>query len=289
MNKKCGYVSLIGSSNVGKSTLLNKLIGNKISIVSPKVQTTRNIINGICIENTTQLIFVDTPGIFKAKTKLEKNMVKTAWSSFADTDFVALIVDSKRGLCDDTIMVLDYLKQHNIPAILILNKIDLIPASDLLSLTKELTDIMTFRQVFMVSALTGSGVSDMRGFFAENSPEGEWLYDADEMTTAPKKFLATEITREQIFLNLHMELPYSMAVDTELWEEKKDGSAKIHQVIYVNKDSHKMIILGAGGNMIKRISQAARQEITKCLGQKIHLFLFVKINQDWVDTAVNLG
>ncbi|MFV9875979.1 MAG: GTPase Era [Rickettsiales endosymbiont of Dermacentor nuttalli] len=282
---KCSFIALIGSPSAGKSTLLNQLVGSKISIVSPKVQTTRNIINGITIHEESQLIFVDTPGIFnyKSSKKLEQAIVSHAWSGINDVDQIAVLVDAKRGICENTRLIIKSLKNKNIRVELILNKTDLVKKTDLLSLADSLQQYGIFNNIFMVSALKNDGILELKEFFAKQASIGPWLYPEDEMTTIPKSFLASEIVREKLFLFLQNELPYNLTVVTDTWEELEDGSAKIYQTIYTNKESHKKIIIGQNGQFLKKVGKIARQELEGLFDQKMHLFLFVKVRENWMD------
>ncbi len=280
---RCGYVALLGAPNAGKSTLLNQLVGAKIAIVSPKVQTTRARVTAIAIEENSQMIFVDTPGIFAPSRRLEKAMVTAAWDGAKDSDQVVLLVDAIKGVTKDVERIMDGLEQSGRKAHLILNKIDAIKRDTLLGLAKDLTDRGIFDQVFMISALTGDGVADLRAALAKELPEGPWLYPEDQLALAPMRSLAAEITREKLFLRMNQELPYSLTVETESWEERKDGSVKINQVIYVSRANHKPIILGKGGRTIKQIGAMAREELEESLGQRVHLFLFVKVREKWTD------
>lgn len=281
--QKCAFVALLGSPNAGKSTLLNQLVGSKISIVTPKVQTTRTTINGICMAGDTQLVFIDTPGIFLPKRALEKAMVKAAWEGSANADIATLLIDSKRGLDAGTKLILEAISQKKLKAIAIINKIDLVERSTLLELAKTLDEYGIFERIFMISALKGDGVEDLTRYLAEQAPVGPWMYPEDDITNLPWRFLAAEITREQLFLRLDQELPYSLTVDTEHWEEMENGQVKIHQVIYVMKESQKMIIIGKGGSMIKAVGTAAKQQLKRQLGKKVHLYLFVKVKENWVE------
>lgn len=281
--QKCAFVALLGSPNAGKSTLLNQLVGSKISIVTPKVQTTRTTINGICMAGDTQLVFIDTPGIFLPKRALEKAMVKAAWEGSASADIATLLIDSKRGLDAGTKLILEAISQKKLKAIAIINKIDLVERSTLLELAKTLDEYGIFERIFMISALKGDGVEDLTRYLAEQAPVGPWMYPEDDITNLPWRFLAAEITREQLFLRLDQELPYSLTVDTEHWEEMENGQVKIHQVIYVMKESQKMIIIGKGGSMIKAVGTAAKQQLKRQLGKKVHLYLFVKVKENWVE------
>lgn len=284
-NPRCGFVALVGAPNAGKSTLLNAMIGAKVSIVSPKVQTTRSRVLGITIEGDSQLIFVDTPGIFTPKKRLERAMVAAAWQGAQDADLVGVLVDaSRRGIDDDTRGIIAALKEQQRPAILILNKIDLVKhRENLLGLTAELNDTGVFSDTFMVSASTGDGVQDLRKFLADRMSEGPWLYPEDQISDMPMRLLAAEVTREKLFLQLHQELPYAATVETEEWEEFQDGSVKIRQVVYVQRESQKAIVLGKGGARIKQIGQAARTELEAFLERRVHLMLFVKVRENWTE------
>jgi GTP-binding protein Era len=284
-NKKCLTVALAGIPNAGKSTLMNNLVGEKISIVSPKVQTTRDLIRGILVENNSQIIFIDTPGIFTPKKArmLEKKIVKTAWTGIMDAEVVCLLIDVIDGLTHKVKVALDNLKKRDVKAILILNKVDLIHKPKLLELTKEITTYYPdFDKVFMISAKNGHGVNDLKNYLIEIAPKGEWIYPEDDITDVPMKFMASEITREKLFNALKEELPYSIDVVTENWEEFKNGDIKINQVIYVLKENQKNIIVGKRGERIKKINIEARQEISKLTERKVHLFLFVKVKEDWI-------
>ncbi len=278
---RCGYVALVGAPNAGKSTLMNRIVGAKLSIVSPKVQTTRSRVLGILIEGMSQIIFVDTPGIFEPKKRLERAMVAAAWAGAQDADKVVLLVDAGRRIDEDTRRIIDGLKGARRQAVLALNKIDLVDPKKLLGLTEELSKEGIFERVFMISGLTGSGVDDLKDYLAVAMPEGPWLFPEDQLTDIPQRLLASEVTREQMFLQLHDELPYASTVETEGWEEKSDGSARITQVIYVRRDTQKAIVLGHGGQQIKKIGARARLELEKLLERRIHLFLFVKVREDW--------
>ncbi|QTL02382.1 GTPase Era [Aquabacter sp. L1I39] len=280
---RCGFVALLGAPNAGKSTLTNALVGTKVSIVSHKVQTTRAIVRGILIDGAAQVILVDTPGIFSPKRRLERAMVSTAWTSASDADLVALLVDAKRGLDEDVEAILRSLGEVRRPRALILNKIDLIRRDTLLALVAELTGRLSFDKVFMVSALTGDGVEDVKSWFAGSVPFGPWLYPEDQITDAPMRMLAAEITREKMFLRLHDELPYRSTVETESWKQLRDGSVRIEQTIYVERESQRKIVLGKGGSAIKTISSEARAEISEIVEAPVHLFLFVKVRENWAD------
>ena len=280
---RCGFVALLGAPNAGKSTLTNALVGSKVSIVSHKVQTTRSIVRGIALHGAAQLILVDTPGIFAPKRRLERAMVTSAWTHAADADVVALLVDAKRGLDAEVEALIAPLAEIRRPRALILNKIDLIRRDTLLALAAALNEKLAFERVFMVSALTGDGTADVLTWFADTVPEGPWLYPEDQISDAPMRMLAAEITREKMFLRLHDELPYRSTVETESWKELRDGSVRIEQTIYVERDSQKKIVLGRQGQTIKIISSEARAEIAEIIEQKVHLFLFVKVRENWAD------
>lgn len=280
---RSGFVALIGATNAGKSTLLNRLVGAKVSIVSHKVQTTRAIVRGIAIHDKTQIVFMDTPGIFKPRRRLDRAMVTTAWGGAKDADVILLLVDSERGLKGDVETILEGLKDVRQPKILALNKIDQVRPEVLLKLAAEANEKVAFDRTFMVSATTGSGCDDLMDYLAGFLPEGPWYYPEDQISDLPMRQLAAEITREKLFLRLHQELPYSSHVETEKWEERKDGSVRIEQVIFVERDSQKKIALGKGGETIKAISTAARKEIAEILEQPVHLFLFVKVRENWSD------
>jgi GTP-binding protein Era len=276
-------VALFGAPNAGKSTLLNQLVGAKLSIVSPKVQTTRARVLGIAIEGPAQIIYVDTPGIFAPKKRLERAMVSAAWSGARDADLVVLLVDAARGVDGDTRRILDGLKAAGRRAVLALNKIDLVKRESLLGLAAVLDGEGIFDSVFMISALNASGVEDLKRHLAAALPEGPWLYPEDQLSDMPQRLLAAEITREQLFLQLHDELPYASTVETEGWEEFKDGSAKLTQTIYVQRESQRAIVLGQGGRQVKRIGARARAEMERAFGHRVHLFLFVKVREGWTE------
>ena len=279
--KRCGFVAIIGAPNAGKSTLINSLVGAKVSIVTHKVQTTRTRVRAVAIIGGTQVIFVDTPGIFKPKRKLDEAMVDAAWAGAADADVVALLVDARKGLDDDNRRIVEGLKRARRKAVLVLNKIDLIEKEKLLELAAAFNDLHDFEATFMVSALKGSGLADLRDWLAEQMPEGPWLYPEDQLSDVPLRLLAAEITREKLYLRLHEELPYATHVETERWEERADGSIRIEQTIYVQRDSQKKIVIGKGGQTIKEIGRQAREELSELLGRKVHLFLFVKVRRNW--------
>nr|WP_272210841.1 GTPase Era [Marinicella sp. W31]MDC2876758.1 GTPase Era [Marinicella sp. W31] len=278
-----GFVALIGPTNAGKSTLLNRLVGAKVSIVSHKVQTTRATMRGIAIHDNAQIVFMDTPGIFKPRRRLDRAMVMAAWSGARDADLIMLLVDAERGLKGDAEAILTGLKEVRQPKILVLNKIDRVRHEDLLALASAANEAIGFDQTFMISATNGSGCDDLMDYLAKTLPEGPWYYPEDQISDLPMRQLAAEITREKLFLRLHQELPYSSHVETEKWEERKDGSVRIEQVIYLERDSQKKIALGKNGDAIKSISMAARKELAEILGQKVHLFLFVKVRENWGD------
>lgn len=280
---RCGFVALIGAPNAGKSTLLNQMVGAKVSIVTHKVQTTRAIVRGIAIHEASQLIFIDTPGIFKPKRRLDNAMVRTAWGGAQDADLVALLIDAKRGLQDDVINILERLVEVRQPKVLLLNKIDTVPRDALLSLTQRANELARFDQTFMISALNGDGVSDLMGHLAKKAPEGPWHYPEDQMSDLPMRQLAAELTREKLYLRLHQELPYSSTVETEQWTEQKDGSVRVEQVIYVERDSQKKIVLGKNGQTVKAISMQARKELGEMIERPVHLFIFVKVRENWSD------
>ncbi len=278
---RSGFVALIGAPNAGKSTLVNQLVGAKVSIVTHKVQTTRAIVRGIATHENAQIVFVDTPGIFKPRRRLDTAMVTTAWGGAKDADIVLVLIDAERGIKGDADALLDKVKTAPQPKVLILNKVDRVKPETLLTLTKEANERAEFQRTFMVSALTGSGCKDLLDYLAETLPEGPWYYPEDQISDLPMRQLAAEITREKLYLRLHQELPYSSHVETEKWEEKKDGSVRIEQVIYVERDSQKKIVLGHKGETIRAIGQAARKEIGEILEQPVHLFLFVKVRENW--------
>jgi GTPase len=280
---RCGFVALIGAPNAGKSTLLNALVGSKVSIVSRKVQTTRALVRGIAIEGKAQIIFVDTPGIFAPRRRLDRAMVTSAWGGAGDADVVALLVDARKGLDEEVEAIVAGLQKLKAPAILVLNKIDTLERSILLKLTAELNARFAFRETFMISALTGDGVPDLKQQLAAMMPEGPWLYPEDQVSDAPLRQLAAEITREKLFERLHDELPYQSTVETDSWKELPDGSARIEQTIYIAREGQKKIVIGEGGRTIKAIGQAARKEIAEAAEQKVHLFLFVKVRPNWID------
>ncbi|HMO28772.1 GTPase Era [Enterovirga sp.] len=281
--RSCGFVALIGAPNAGKSTLINQLVGTKVSIVSRKVQTTRSQIRGIAIEGAAQIVFVDTPGIFRPRRRLDRAMVTSAWGGAGDADIVCLLVDSRRGLDEETDAILARLPEVRRPRMLVLNKIDLIERSKLLALTAALNERAAFERTFMISALTGDGVDALRRDLAARMPPGPWLYPEDQVSDAPLRALAAEITREKIYERLHEELPYRSTVETDSWQQRPDGSVRIEQTIFVERDSQRKIVLGEGGRTIKAIGQAARREIAEIAETNVHLFLFVKVRENWSD------
>jgi GTP-binding protein Era len=278
---RCGFVALIGAPNVGKSTLVNALVGSKVTIVSRKVQTTRALIRGIVIENNAQIILLDTPGIFLPKRRLDRAMVSTAWSGAHDADLVCVLLDAKAGIDDEADAILNGLATVKHPKILVLNKIDLVPREKLLALTKSANDRLAFEQTFMVSALSGDGVDDLRRTLAGLVPAGPFHYPDDQMSDAPMRHLAAEITREKIFRRLHQELPYQSTVETDSWTARKDNSIRIEQTIFVERESQRKIVLGKGGATIRSIGADARKELAEIVGQPVHLFLFVKVRENW--------
>jgi GTP-binding protein Era len=285
---RCGFVALIGAPNAGKSTLMNQLVGSKISIVTHKVQTTRARIRAIALEGPSQIIFVDTPGIFSPKRKLDEEMVAAAWAGAAEADATVLLIDARDGLNEANRKIIEGLQAAGLKAMLAINKIDTVPNESLLKLTEELNQLYPFTDTFMISALKGHGVHDLRETLAERMPLGPWLYPEDQIADLPLRLLAAEITREKLYLRLHDELPYASTVETESWQERKDGSVRIEQVVYVERDSQKKIVLGKGGQTIKAIGQAARGEIAEAIGQKVHLFLFVKVREKWAEDPERL-
>lgn len=281
---RCGFVALVGAPNAGKSTLINQLVGQKVAIVSPKVQTTRTRVLGIHVENHSQLVFVDTPGIFAAKRRLERSMVSAAWEGADEADIIAVLVDAtQRSIGPDTTMILEKLKRDERRAILLLNKVDAVKPEKLLGFAKQLNESGLFSEIFMISALTGDGVADVVRHLADAVPEGPWLFPEDQVSDMPMRLLAAEITREKLFHRLHQELPYSLAVETEEWQSRDDGSIKVSQVIYVERDSQKGIVLGAGGRTIKTVGTEARIELSEIMECTVHLSLFVKVRRNWTE------
>jgi len=278
---RCGFVALIGAPNVGKSTLVNALVGSKVTIVSRKVQTTRALIRGIVIEDHAQIILVDTPGIFAPKRRLDRAMVKTAWSGAHDADLVCVLLDAKAGINEEAEAIFDQLSKVNHPKILVINKVDIVAKERLLKLATDANARLKFDETFMISAMTGDGVDDLRRRLAADVPEGPYHYPEDQMSDAPLRHLAAEITREKIFRQLHQELPYQSTVETDSWQERKDNSVRIEQTIFVERESQRKIVLGKGGATIKSIGADARREITEIVGVPVHLFLFVKVRENW--------
>jgi GTP-binding protein Era len=280
---RSGFVALIGAPNAGKSTLVNQLVGAKVSIVTHKVQTTRAIVRGIATHKNAQIVFVDTPGIFRPRRRLDQAMVTTAWGGAKDADVVLVLIDAERGIKGDADAMLTNLADVRQPKILVLNKLDRVKPESLLALAATANERVDFQRTFMVSALTGAGCGAILDYLAETLPAGPWFYPEDQISDLPMRQLAAEITREKLYLRLHQELPYSSHVETEKWEEKPDGSVRIEQVIYVERDSQKKIVLGHKGETIRSIGQAARKDIGEILEQKVHLFLFVKVRENWGD------
>jgi GTP-binding protein Era len=280
---RCGFVAVIGATNVGKSTLVNALVGTKVSIVTPKVQTTRALIRGIAIQGQAQMILVDTPGIFAPRRRLDRAMVDGAWAGTRDADLVAVVIDASKGVEDDDEAIVKALAEVRVAKTLVLNKIDLVAKPKLLDLAQALNDQATFAATFMISARSANGVPELKDFLAAHLPVGPWLYPADQISDAPMRQFAAEITREKLYMRLHQELPYRSTVETETWKELKDGSVRIEQTIYVERESQRKIVLGKGGQSIKAIGAAARADIAAALEHPVHLFLFVKVREGWAD------
>jgi GTP-binding protein Era len=280
---RCGFIALIGAPNAGKSTLLNALVGSKVSIVSRKVQTTRALIRGIAIEAQAQLIFVDTPGIFSPRRRLDRAMVTTAWTGAHEADLVGVLIDARNGIEDEAEDILRRLEDVKTPRVLVLNKIDVVSKEKLLTLAKDANAAAKFEATFMVSALTGDGVSDLKTWLSRHLPQGPWLYPADQISEAPLRQMAAEITREKLFDRLHQELPYNSTVETDVWKELRRGDIRVEQTIYVERESQRKIVLGKGGQTIKAIGEAARKDIAEIADAKVHLFLFVKVRENWAD------
>jgi GTP-binding protein Era len=278
---RCGFVALIGSTNVGKSTLVNALVGSKVAIVTPKAQTTRALLRGIATDSTAQIILVDTPGLFMPKRRLDRAMVASAWSGAGDADVICVVIDAQHGFAQETPELLDRLKELRQPKALVLNKIDVVDKPSLLGLAQDANARAAFTVTFMISALKGDGVADLKHWLASAVPAGPWLYPEDQIADAPSRSLAAEITREKLYLRLHQELPYQSTVETEAWNERPDGSLRIEQTIYVERESQRKIVLGKGGQTIKAIGAAARQEIAALFERRVHLFLFVKVREGW--------
>ena len=287
-DKHAGFVALIGEPNAGKSTLLNRMVGAKVSIVTHKVQTTRARIRGICIEGQSQIVFVDTPGIFRPRRRLDRSMVKAAWGGASDADIVVLLIEANRGLTEGAQAIIDRLRDEmprGKPVALAINKIDRVKAEVLLALAQKMNEAFPFAKTFMISAERGHGVADLPEWLAEQVPKGPWFYPEDQIADLPMRMIAAEMTREKLTLRLHEELPYQLTVETENWEDKPDGSTRIDQIIYVSRDGHKGIVLGNGGETIKSIGTAARAEISTFLDRKVHLFLQVKVRENWQEEA----
>jgi GTP-binding protein Era len=284
---RAGFVALIGEPNAGKSTLLNRMVGAKVSIVTHKVQTTRARIRGVAMEGASQIVFVDTPGLFQPRRRLDRAMVAAAWGGAADADIVVLLVEANRGVTEGVERILEGLADigQGRKVALAINKIDRVDAPVLLGLTKDLNDRYDFAETFMISAERGHGVNVLREWLAGEVPKGPWLYPEDQIADLPMRMIAAEMTREKLTLRLHQELPYQLTVETENWEERKDGSARVDQLIYVVRDGHKGIVLGNKGETIKAVSKAAREELEEFMGRKIHLFLQVKVRANWQDEA----
>jgi GTP-binding protein Era len=283
MSERCGFVAVVGAPNAGKSTLVNALVGQKVAIVTAKAQTTRTRLMGIAIHGTSEILLIDTPGIFTPKRRLDRAMVAAAWGSAQDADLIALVIDAQQGITRGVGEMVDRLRDRHEPKILVLNKVDLVRKEALLGLASELNGRALFEEIYMVSATTGDGVADLKQALAERVPEGPWHFPEDQVSSATDRMLAAEVTREQLYHQLHAELPYESAVETEKYEERRDGSTAIHQQILVARDSQKAIVLGKGGARIRAIGEAARQELSQLLGRKVHLFLHVKVNPKWED------
>ncbi|MBF9030814.1 GTPase Era [Rhodobacterales bacterium HKCCE3408] len=284
---RAGFVALIGEPNAGKSTLLNRMVGAKVSIVTHKVQTTRARIRGVAIEGQSQIVFVDTPGLFTPRRRLDRAMVAAAWGGAADADLVVLLVEAHRGVTEGVEAILKGLTERGgrVPVALAINKIDRVEAPKLLALAEDLNGRFAFEKTFMISAEKGYGVDDLRAWLAERMPAGQWLYPEDQIADLPMRMIAAEMTREKLTLRLHQELPYQLTVETENWEERDDGSARIDQIVYVARDGHKGIVLGKKGETIKAVSKASREELEEFLGRRVHLFLQVKVRPNWLEEA----
>ncbi len=288
---RAGFVALLGEPNAGKSTLLNRMVGAKVSIVTHKVQTTRARIRGIAIEGPAQIVFVDTPGLFRPRRRLDRAMVAAAWGGAADADIVLLLVEAHRGLTEGVQAIVDSLRERGgkAPVALVINKIDRVKAETLLALSKTLNEAFPFARTFMVSAEKGHGTDDLRAWLAAELPAGPWLYPEDQLADLPLRMIAAEMTREKLTLRLHEEIPYQLTVETEKWEERRDGSARVEQVIYVARPGHKGIVLGHKGEAIRQVGQAARKELSEFLGREVHLFLTVRVRENWQDEAERYG
>ena len=287
MTTRAGFVALIGEPNAGKSTLLNRMVGAKVSIVTHKVQTTRARIRGVALEGDAQIVFVDTPGLFKPRRRLDRAMVAAAWGGAADADIVVMLIEAHRGISEGVKHILESLKGLNPDqkVALAINKIDKVKSDSLLQLTEQMNSLHPFVKTFMISAERGHGVPALREWLASELPEGPWLYPEDQIADLPMRMIAAEMTREKLTLRLHQELPYQLTVETEAWEERKDGSCRVDQIIYVMRDGHKGILLGKRGETIKAVSKASREELEEFLGRKVHLFLQVKVRPNWLDEA----
>jgi GTP-binding protein Era len=281
MSEKCGVVAVVGAPNAGKSTLVNAMVGQKVAIVSAKAQTTRTRLMGIAMLGESQILLLDTPGIFEPRRRLDRAMVAAAWAGAADADLIALVVDAERGFSSRLEEMLDRLKERREPKILVLNKVDAVPKEPLLVLASQLNERMDFEEIYFVSAVTGDGVADLKAALAARMPEGPWHFPEEQVSDATDRMLAAEVTREQLYHQLHAELPYASAVETEKYDERKDGSVAIHQQILVGRETQKAIVLGKGGTRIRAIGEAARKELSELLGRKVHLFLHVKVNPKW--------
>ena len=280
---RCGFVAVLGAPNVGKSTLVNRVVGAKVSIVSAKVQTTRRRVLGVAVRGAAQIVFIDTPGIFPPRRRLDRAMIKAAWSGAAEADIILLLVDATRPTDEQTRSIIDGIAQSGRTAWLAINKIDVVRREQLLTIASELNALHAFSATFMISAEKGDGVEDLVASIARTLPEGPHHFPPDQLTDLPERLLAAEITREQLFRRLHQEVPYALTVETEAWEEFDDGSAKVNQVIFVAREAHKAIVVGQGGRQIKSVREAAQRELEKLLGRKLHLFLFVKTREKWQD------
>ncbi|WP_022705859.1 MULTISPECIES: GTPase Era [Paracoccus] len=284
---RAGFVALIGEPNAGKSTLLNQMVGAKVSIVTHKVQTTRARIRGIAMEGDSQIVFVDTPGIFRPRRRLDRSMVAAAWGGASDADLVLFLIEAHRGLTEGAMAIIEQLKEsaQNRPVALIINKIDRVKAETLLALSAKANEAFPFAETFMISAEKGYGTQELRGWLAASLPASPWLYPEDQIADLPMRMIAAEITREKLTLRLHEEIPYQLTVETEQWEEKGDGSARVEQVVYVMRPGHKGIVLGKGGETIKAVGQAARAELEEFMGRRVHLFLQVRVRENWLNES----
>ncbi|WP_286830913.1 MULTISPECIES: GTPase Era [Kordiimonas] len=282
---RCGFVALIGAPNAGKSTLLNAMVGAKVAIVTHKVQTTRTRITGIAMEDDlgAQLVFIDTPGIFQPKRRLDRAMVNAAWKGSEDAEETVLLIDAKKGLSEEVERIVKALKDAGRKVHLAINKIDTVRRDSLLALAQELSETGVFDEIFMISAMKGDGVADLKAFLAKRAPVGPWMYPEDQVADVTMRILAAEVTREKVFLRLHDELPYATTVETEKWEERKDGSVRIEQVIHVQRETQKGIVIGKGGTMLKTLGQMAREELEEMFDRKVHLFLHVRVTERWAE------